>query len=912
MKVQKILVLMISLCLVSSSIGMAEVQKGLVAYWSFDEGKGNIVEDVSGSGNNGTIHGATWITEGKFGSALSFDGKDDYIDCGNDPSLSMKTNNFTVEAWVKPASFPKYASILGSSEYRAMSFGINADGALGLAKIGIMASPSSTGKIPLNTWSHIAAVFDSHSSAKNLKFYINGVYDSTVSFDYDFFDKWNPRCYIGRGGPLPKPYHQFHGLIDEVKIYNRILSAAEIKEYYNSRGAIAFEKTLLKNLDIKILSLMKDLEKKVQLLSSLSPEAKWWVKEIELKLNSLKEEMESSQELSKHKEIELTALQLNMIVETLKENKIKTKHLLAYVVKPISEIKVLPDTLLSPDKISDTLSIIASPGEYEPASFVLYPGRDIKSLRLEATALVLNKGIIPASNIDIKVVKCWYQAGGAWFTVGAPKNPKKKVLVPELLLKDDSLVKVDYEKKENYLKLKYPEGEKYVWISKAEISPLDWPTPEEFPVKDSSSFLPVDISANTNKQFWLTVKVPEDAVPGIYTGKINLSTPKESLTTLTLRLRVLPFKLSKPMTYYDINEEYTSSMMYFGELRGKGSISGRWKTPEQMKAELKNLYIHGVTNPSMIWEFPTTLNKTSRIDNPLYSAPSSLSADEFRETFKKMLKIRKEAGIVGPLYTGCGDSSCFSSAYVEFPDEVTLKRIREKVKEVIKITKEYDIPKVYFYGIDEAKPDERLKAQRPAWKAAREAGGKIYVDGYTARANTSGNFALVGDLQDLLICGDHPSKKEAEQWHSIGHKIWLYNFPAVVENPELNRRNFGLLVWKANYDGACTQFYQDCCLGSSWNDSDSRVYRDHNYTYPTVDGVIDTIAFEGYREGIDDIRYAATLKLKIEKAKKSGNKKLREVALSAEKYLEDLDVNRDLDIIRLEIIRYILKLKGVI
>ncbi|MHC4654988.1 MAG: hypothetical protein ACYS91_08205 [Planctomycetota bacterium] len=78
--------------------------------------------------------------------------------------------------------------------------------------------------------------------------------------------------------------------------------------------------------------------------------------------------------------------------------------------------------------------------------------------------------------------------------------------------------------------------------------------------------------------------------------------------------------------------------------------------------------------------------------------------------------------------------------------------------------------------------------------------------------------------------------------------------------------------------------------------------------YPTLNGVIDTIALEGYREAIDDIRYATTLKLQIERAKRSGNKQKKTEASSAEKWLSQLDVAEDLDDVRSKIIDYILKL----
>jgi len=72
---------------------------------------------------------------------------------------------------------------------------------------------------------------------------------------------------------------------------------------------------------------------------------------------------------------------------------------------------------------------------------------------------------------------------------------------------------------------------------------------------------------------------------------------------------------------------------------------------------------------------------------------------------------------------------------------------------------------------------------------------------------------------------------------------------------------------EANYDGASTFSYQANSAGSTWNDFDNPVQRDLMMTYPTVTGVIDTIQWEGYREGQDDIRYATTLKLEIAKAR---------------------------------------------
>ncbi|MFH2068857.1 MAG: hypothetical protein ABII89_05275, partial [Candidatus Omnitrophota bacterium] len=310
---------------------------------------------------------------------------------------------------------------------------------------------------------------------------------------------------------------------------------------------------------------------------------------------------------------------------------------------------------------------------------------------------------------------------------------------------------------------------------------------------------------------------------------------------------------------------------YMNPALPEGSLSAYTKSKEQLRAELNNLFSHGVTNPQCNQGFGEAL-------------------------FREYLDMRQETGMGGqPLYllTWC-------------PGAITASSNPADIKKTIEIAQSYGIPEVYFYGQDEARGDA-LTSQRPAWEATRKAGGKIFVAGYA-----DSNFELMGDIQDLLVChgGDRPPlPEEAAKWHSVGHKIWQYYNPqGGVENPEIYRRNFGLLLWKANYDGAATFSYQ-ANADNSWNDLDNPVQRDFMMAYSTVNGVIDTIQWEGYREAVDDIRYATTLKLEIAEAKKSADARIKEAALSAEKWLSELDVNRDLDTIRLEMINHILKLK---
>ncbi len=152
---------------------------------------------------------------------------------------------------------------------------------------------------------------------------------------------------------------------------------------------------------------------------------------------------------------DLSIRRLNVILDSLKKGKLKSKDYFSYVVSPISETKILPYSI--PGENADEVRIIATPGEYESGSFVILPFSDITALKIKHSDLKGEKGIIPSTNVDIKVVKCWYQGETAWYGI-ISKDRSKKVLVPELLLNDDSLVKVDYEKKENYLKVVHSMG----------------------------------------------------------------------------------------------------------------------------------------------------------------------------------------------------------------------------------------------------------------------------------------------------------------------------------------------------------------------------------------------------------------------------------------------------------------------
>ena len=198
---------------------------GLVGYWPFEEGSGTTTQDSSGNGNTGTLTNGPLWAEGKVGNwALEFDGSDDYVGTGSDV---VGTGDVTVVAWLSAQSAGEnnYGRIFGNGAFYPY---IN--GALGSSALFITSNDraNSAGSFSLiqNSWEFVAIT---RTSSGTLYCYIDGVVDSGTT------NSGTPQSggnfYIGEGNDL---HLNFDGYIDDMRVYNRALSAAEIQAIYNA------------------------------------------------------------------------------------------------------------------------------------------------------------------------------------------------------------------------------------------------------------------------------------------------------------------------------------------------------------------------------------------------------------------------------------------------------------------------------------------------------------------------------------------------------------------------------------------------------------------------------------------------------------------------------------------------------
>lgn len=496
-------------------------------------------------------------------------------------------------------------------------------------------------------------------------------------------------------------------------------------------------------------------------------------------------------------------------------------------------------------------------GQFITLRCMVTPQTDISNATLVASSM-LGPSVIPSEDVNIRIVKKWFQASGATWSVRKQAGPPE--LVPELLLKNDSLVTVDMDQKKNYVKALVGGVAQNVDVSIPNtLVPQLYTQISEFDIKDTDMLQPVQFAEGETREFVITIRLPTNAA-GNYRGVLTLLDDEGLVDFIPLALSVLDVSLEKPIV--------SVGMYYHGQLRSTGgSISSKYKTEEQLLAELRDMKDHGVEHPTS------------------YQDPTDSSL------FTRSLELRAEAGFQGDLY-----SLGIQTIDVLKPDAPT--KYVMAAQAAFQLAAPHGITQLYIYGVDEAE-EPVLSLQRAIWKALQDHGFKVFVAAWRP-----GHWDKVKDSLDLLVDGQPPSLLASAGFHAYGHKIYSYNTPQVgIESPSLYRRNYGLRLWQADYDGSMPYAYQ-AGFGFIWNDFDHETFREHNFTYPTSSGVIGTLAWEAFRDGVDDMRYVATVLLYIELRKDVPQ--YRQACIAATAYLGSLRTYEgDLDNMRVSLIDHL-------
>ena len=186
----------------------------LIAAYGFSEGTGTTTADASGNGNTGTlVNGVAWAAGGK----LSFDGIDDRVNIGTGVGVSTA---LTLEAWIYIATAPNTAQVILAKSTNYTLQITSPDVGLWVLRFYNGSSFNDSTYLPLNTWTHVAVTVDGM-----VRFYVNGVLSSSAA---GAVGATNANvAWIGwyDGGSA---VHQWKGSLDDVRIYNHVLTVAEI------------------------------------------------------------------------------------------------------------------------------------------------------------------------------------------------------------------------------------------------------------------------------------------------------------------------------------------------------------------------------------------------------------------------------------------------------------------------------------------------------------------------------------------------------------------------------------------------------------------------------------------------------------------------------------------------------------
>jgi hypothetical protein len=214
----------------------ADLKDGLVAHWSFDDCRAT---DNSGNGHDGTLGGNPQCVDGVKGKAFSFDGVDDYINAGNSPLFNV--NNHTITTWIKSSSGGIIVGKVNPYVYETISLASNwyiypTLHTAFATDYEVNHVIESVKTIADDKWHFVAMSYDGAS----VKFYIDEILDSSYPRTGTVRTNNNDLAIGRHGGAANGNDAFFNGLIDDLRIYNRALTEAEVMELYNGKTELTY------------------------------------------------------------------------------------------------------------------------------------------------------------------------------------------------------------------------------------------------------------------------------------------------------------------------------------------------------------------------------------------------------------------------------------------------------------------------------------------------------------------------------------------------------------------------------------------------------------------------------------------------------------------------------------------------
>lgn len=477
---------------------------------------------------------------------------------------------------------------------------------------------------------------------------------------------------------------------------------------------------------------------------------------------------------------------------------------------------VMRETIPSEEKIGQPLGAFASPGEYEPVGFAIRTLRDLEQLYVTATPLSGPGGAeIPTGRIDIRSVR--YHLQKLW------RSDIRMMYSP-------------------------------VWLEKRDH---------------------LDLGADLTQPFWVTIHVPEDAVPGVYNGLLTIHAKGSEPTDIELRLEVLPIDL------LPVPDDYVIGMY---------DRVGPWgETDEELLAKYIDMREHGMTSVGYFGD----LGLDIRVENERIVIDFTGKSD-----LERSIRAFHKAGLPGPFHWIMGkdirDWAIEQAGSLESPRFG--KYYRGAVEALVAHGKAMGWPEFIIQPEDE--PFEYRHRWNSMIRSVQSLSSlpEIRIGEGGINANPKG-FEEIFPLVDVFYFHDGPFVERgiyyAEQWEELRSRMqeenktfWFYNCDHSGYHPEAGRFTYGFMIWETGAGGAFNWQYQ----GRKENAYEIVTGNSYHFTfrYPPVGDEPGgpTTQWEAQREGVDDLRYLLSWKKLAEEKRKDADPQTEEQIRGMEEQLD--------------------------
>lgn len=478
---------------------------------------------------------------------------------------------------------------------------------------------------------------------------------------------------------------------------------------------------------------------------------------------------------------------------------------------------VHPHTKPRAEDLNPGLRLFATPGEFEPMTFVVHPLRNLAGARVTVSAI----GPVRVDQIDIRRVR---------FSQARPNYTvlHRYRVVPDMLEHFDAL----------------------------------------------------DLTAGENARFWLTVRVPDDAPPGLYSGTVTFDCAG-GRADLPVNLRILPFKLREdPGKLFGIYYRHP-----YDQMAGADDEVSRDYFRRRAELEHADMVAHGTRNVVLSC-----------------GAGAADAQGKFRfnwDLLADKLALWQKHGFRGPIVMSIGTESVYvkymKEPYgshlrgVQDPPEAFSGEITSMVKAIEAERQQRGWPEFLYYPVDEPGTDAAaVNFMVKVLKACKTAGVRTYV---TADP-THDQFEPMRPHVDVWCTQPFAPDRDTllADTNARGVEYWCYPNHVNGENDHTPvtgaRMTYGFGFWRSGFRTLIPWIYS-YSNGDPFNYLDGSAMDFFNRHEP--DGTPMPVAmWEAYREGCDDHRYLFTLEQLIAEAGRSPKPKAQQAAAAAQRELQSV------------------------